>query len=63
MKPEKPIYAIDIELPVTTKSTSVTYIGLTEDQYNYLLGVQQKNRILGFEWKGTGDIGIIIGDK
>ena len=59
----KPIYAIEISLPATVKSESVSYMGLTEDQLNFLKGLQQKADIIGFEWKGIGEFGIILAKK
>ncbi len=59
----KPVYAIEISLPETIKSDSVSYMPLTEDQSDFLRGLQQKHTIIGFELNEKGEFGVILTNK
>ncbi len=59
----KPIYAIEISLPTSVKSDSVTYMPLTEEQADFLKGLQQKSTIIGFELNAKGEFGVILTNK
>lgn len=59
----KNIHAIEISLPVEVKSDSIAYMGLTDDQFNFLKGLQIESNIIGFEWYGIEEFGIILSKK
>lgn len=59
----KPVYAIEISLPTTVKSDSVSYMPLTQDQVDFIRGLQQKSDIIGFELNSKGEFGIILTNK
>lgn len=59
----KPIYALEISLPATTKSTAVSYMPLSESQVDFLKGLMAGNSIIGFELNEKFEFGVILGKK
>lgn len=59
--PEKELKAIDIELK-EVKSKGVAYYRLDDGLYQFLKKVEEKEKIIGFEYDGSRNFGIILGE-
>jgi len=59
MPEPKTIKAIDIELS-EVKSAGVAYYRLPDHLFDFLKLCQEKHGIVGFEWDGSRNFGVII---
>lgn len=65
MEPNKTLVAIDIEIPADTpvKSSGTAYYRLDDGFLNFLKKCAEKHTIMGFEFDGGRNFGVILRDK
>ena len=56
------IKAIDIKLD-NVQSKGVAYYRLTKEMKEFFEKCQKESKIIGFEWDGGFNFGVILGDK
>lgn len=59
---EKPLIAIDIEIPIG-QSDGVAYYRVPPHFKDFLLKCEEEHDIVGFEWDGTLNFGVILKKK
>lgn len=61
---KREIKAIDIDLPADTPigSEGVAYYRLTKEMKEFMTLCEEKHGIMGFEWDGSFNFGIILKD-
>jgi hypothetical protein len=57
------VNAIDIELSTGVQSKGVAYYRLPDHLFDFLKKVEAEHRIIGFEWTGDRNLGVILGEK
>lgn len=56
--------AIDVKLGMTeVHSTGIAYYRLGDEMYEFLRKCAEKHEIVGFEYEGDRNFGVILGDK
>lgn len=57
--------AIDIDVPADTpvESKGTAYYRLDDGLFKFLHKCEEENKILGFKWDGTRNIGVILVEK
>lgn len=61
----KEIKAIDIDLPADTpiQSSGIAYYRLTKEMKEFMEKCMEKHDIIGFEWDGSFNFGVILKEK
>jgi len=59
---DKPLIAIDINLPVAA-SKGTAYYRIDPQVRDFMRKCMEKHEVIGFEWDGSLNFGIILGEK
>lgn len=59
---ERPLQTIDITIPADTpvQSEGTAYYRLPDDMYKFFHLCEEKHGIMGFEWDGSRNFGVIL---
>lgn len=59
---EQKIESIDIKKDII-KSKGIAYYRLDDGLFNFLTKCNEKENIIGFEWDGSRNFGIVLGEN